>query len=125
MAAAEATLLEVLTPDAYTQLHALNERLMEGCERVIAEYGLPAHTVGMGSKGCVVVLARAGPRVPRLPHEDPPRAVRPRVALPHEPRDLHDPGPGRGVDAVGRCTPTQHLARYLEAFETFARDVTA
>ena len=40
---------------------------MAGCERVIAEYGLPAHTVGMGSKGCVVMSPRAGPRVPRLP----------------------------------------------------------
>ena len=28
---------------------------MAGCERVIAEYGLPAHTVGLGSKGCVVM----------------------------------------------------------------------
>ena len=37
---------------AYERLHAANQRLMAGCERVIAEY-LPAHTVGMGSKGCV------------------------------------------------------------------------
>ena len=57
MAAAEATLLEVLTPDAYAHLHAINERLMDGCERIIAQYGLPAHTVGMGSKGCVVFSA--------------------------------------------------------------------
>ena len=28
---------------------------MAGCEDVIARYGLPAHTVGMGSKGCVVM----------------------------------------------------------------------
>ena len=67
MAAAQATLLDVLTDDAYAQLHAANEKLMAGCERVIAEYGLPAHTVGMGSKGCVVMSTRAGARVPRLP----------------------------------------------------------
>src|SRR3954451_7878418 len=53
MAAASATLLDVLTPEAYAQLHAANEKLMSGCERIIAEYELPAHTVGMGSKGCV------------------------------------------------------------------------
>ena len=41
MAAAQATLLEVLTPEAYKQLHAANEKLMAGCDRVIAEYGLP------------------------------------------------------------------------------------
>ena len=55
MAAAQATLLDVLTPDAYSQLHAANEKLMAGCERIIADYELPAHTVGMGSKGCVVM----------------------------------------------------------------------
>ena len=54
MAAAQATLCEVLTDQAYAKLHAANKWLMAGCERVIAEYGLPAHTVGMGSKGCVV-----------------------------------------------------------------------
>ena len=101
MAAAQATLLDVLTPDAYKQLHAANEKLMAGCDRVIAEYGLPAHTVGLGSKGCVVMSRDAGARVPRLPDDDPPRPDRPRVAVPHEQRDLHDPGPGRGVDAVG------------------------
>ena len=53
MAAAQATLTEVLDDVAYERLHAANQRLMAGCERVIAEYGLPAHTVGMGSKGCV------------------------------------------------------------------------
>src|SRR6476620_10708652 len=57
MAAAQATLTEVLTDAAYAKLHAANKRLMAGCERVIAEYGLPAHTVGMGSKGCVVFSA--------------------------------------------------------------------
>src|SRR3954466_7879713 len=54
MAAAEAALLEVLTDEGYAKLHKLNENLMAGCDRIISEYGLPAHTVGMGSKGCVV-----------------------------------------------------------------------
>src|SRR5262245_60112789 len=38
MAAAQATLLDVLTDDAYARLHAMNENLMRGCERVISEY---------------------------------------------------------------------------------------
>jgi glutamate-1-semialdehyde 2,1-aminomutase len=54
MAAARANLLEVLTPDAYRRLFALNERLVAGCDAVIAEHELPAHTVGLGSKGCVL-----------------------------------------------------------------------
>src|SRR3954452_1642690 len=55
MAAAEAALMEGLTPAAYARLHEANAELMAGCDRVIADYGLPAHTVGMGSKGCVVM----------------------------------------------------------------------
>src|SRR3954452_6388992 len=54
MAAAQATLIDVLTDEAYAQLRAANEKLMAGCERVISTYGLPAHTVGLGSRGCVV-----------------------------------------------------------------------
>ena len=54
MAAAKATLVDVLTDEAYAKLHKANKDLMAGCDRVISTYGLPAHTVGMGSKGCVV-----------------------------------------------------------------------
>src|SRR3954451_7622706 len=50
MAAAQATLVDVLTDAAYARLHAANRPLMAGCKRVISEYGLPAHTVGLGSK---------------------------------------------------------------------------
>jgi glutamate-1-semialdehyde 2,1-aminomutase len=53
MAAARASLLEVLTPDAYEQLEQLNERLLEGCTAVIERYGLPGYAVGVGAKGCV------------------------------------------------------------------------
>jgi glutamate-1-semialdehyde 2,1-aminomutase len=53
MAAARASLTEVLTPDAYAHLHALNARLMEGCGRVVEEYRLPGYAVGIGAKGCV------------------------------------------------------------------------
>ena len=50
--------------------------------------------------------------------------LRPRVAVPHEQRHLHDAGRGRGVDAVVVHTDAD-LQRYLDVFETFARDVTA
>src|SRR4051795_550070 len=43
MAAAEATLCRVLTDEAYEQLHRANRELMTGCDRIIAEHGLPAH----------------------------------------------------------------------------------
>ena len=53
MAAARASLLEVLTPEAYTHMDALNDRIVAGCEEVIERYGLPGYAIGIGAKGCV------------------------------------------------------------------------
>ena len=53
MAAARASLLEVLTPAAYARLDELNERITSGCQAVIERYGLPGYAVGVGAKGCV------------------------------------------------------------------------
>jgi glutamate-1-semialdehyde 2,1-aminomutase len=53
MAAARANLLDVLTPEAYTHLDALNDRILEGCSAVIEQHNLPGYAVGVGSKGCV------------------------------------------------------------------------
>ncbi len=53
MAAARASLEQVLTHEAYAHLEALNERLLGGCEAVIARHQLPGYAVGAGSKGCV------------------------------------------------------------------------
>jgi glutamate-1-semialdehyde 2,1-aminomutase len=53
MAAARASLLEVLTPGAYEHLDRLNERIVAGCARVIEEYGLPGYAIGIAAKGCV------------------------------------------------------------------------
>jgi glutamate-1-semialdehyde 2,1-aminomutase len=53
MAAAKASLLEVLTPEAYEHLDRINERLLTGCQEVIDRHGLPGYSVGIGSKGCV------------------------------------------------------------------------
>src|SRR5919197_3563311 len=122
MAAARATLLDVLTGDAYRGLHAANEKLMAGCERIIAEYELPAHTVGMGYKGCVTFAS------------EPVREYRDYLTKIHH--DLSDLAwlyhmnhgifmtPGRDEEWTLSVAHTgDHLARYLEAFEAFARDV--
>jgi glutamate-1-semialdehyde 2,1-aminomutase len=53
VAAARANLLEVMTPEAYAHLDHLNERILKGCEDVIAKHNLPGYAVGIGSKGCV------------------------------------------------------------------------
>jgi glutamate-1-semialdehyde 2,1-aminomutase len=53
MAAARASLLEVMTPEAYEHLDALNDRMLGGCQGVIERYGLSGYAVGVGAKGCV------------------------------------------------------------------------
>jgi glutamate-1-semialdehyde 2,1-aminomutase len=53
MAAARASLYEVLTPDAYAHLRHLNDRILDGCSRVVEQYRLPGYAVGIGAKGCV------------------------------------------------------------------------
>ncbi len=53
MAAARASLEQVLTPEAYRHLDALNDRILAGCEAVIERHRLPGYAVGIGSKGCV------------------------------------------------------------------------
>jgi glutamate-1-semialdehyde 2,1-aminomutase len=124
MAAAQATLTEVLTDEAYAKLHAANKRLMAGCERVIAEYGLPAHTVGMGSKGCVVFSA------------EPVREYRDYLHnIHHELSDLAwlyhmNNGvfmtPGQDEEwTLSVLHSDADLDRYVEVFEAFARDVTS
>jgi glutamate-1-semialdehyde 2,1-aminomutase len=53
MAAARASLEQVLTAEAYRHLDGLNSRILDGCEAVIERHGLPGYAVGIGSKGCV------------------------------------------------------------------------
>ena len=57
MAAARASLEEVMTPAAYARLDHLNDRLMGGIDAVNAAHGLPYYTVGIRSKGCVTFAA--------------------------------------------------------------------
>ena len=123
MESPQATLIDVLTADAYAALHAANRRLMDGCERVIAQYGLPAHTVGLGSKGCVVFAS------------EPVREYRDYLTKIHH--DLTDLAWLFHMNNGVFMTPGQDeewtlsvfhddaaLQHYLDVFETFAREVT-
>jgi glutamate-1-semialdehyde 2,1-aminomutase len=51
--AAAAAVDEICTPEALAAAEAINERALDAIDAVIAEYELPAHTVGVGVKGCV------------------------------------------------------------------------
>ncbi len=54
MAAGVVTLGEILTPDAYPELHRLAERLTAGCQAIIDRHGLPGYAINVGPKGCVM-----------------------------------------------------------------------
>jgi glutamate-1-semialdehyde 2,1-aminomutase len=53
MAAARASLEQVLTPPAYEHLDGLNDRIVSGCQAVIDRHRLPGYALGVGAKGCV------------------------------------------------------------------------
>lgn len=57
MAAARAMLTEVMVPDTYTHLDALQSRMREGTEAVIARHHLAAHVATAGAKGSVIYSA--------------------------------------------------------------------
>ncbi len=54
MAAARATLTEVLTPAAYTRFDELGDQMMTGALAACAENGVPAYGHRFGAKGCLV-----------------------------------------------------------------------
>ena len=53
VAASLATLTKILTPDAYARFDVLGARLAGGMNAIIDEYDLPAHTIDLGCKGCI------------------------------------------------------------------------
>jgi glutamate-1-semialdehyde 2,1-aminomutase len=124
MAAAQATLLEVLTPDAYRRLHDHNVALMAGCDRVIAAYGLPAHTVGLGAKGCVTMspepIREYRDYLTRIHHD-----LTELAWLYHMNRGVFMT-PGADEEWTLSVLHTEaDLQRYVDVFEIFAREVTA
>jgi glutamate-1-semialdehyde 2,1-aminomutase len=55
MAAARASLFDVLTPDAYAHLERLNRRMIDGCRRVLAAHATAGYALGIGARGCVTL----------------------------------------------------------------------
>jgi glutamate-1-semialdehyde 2,1-aminomutase len=53
MAGTKAVLAEVCTKEATDEAIARNRRYLDACDKIIAEHGLPAHTIQFGAKGCV------------------------------------------------------------------------
>ncbi|HMI70980.1 MAG TPA: aspartate aminotransferase family protein, partial [Solirubrobacteraceae bacterium] len=124
MAAARANLTEVLTPEAYRHLDALNERILRGCSDVIERYGLSGYSVGVGSKGCVTF--------------SPAKIVDYETFKENQDAELADLAwlfnmnrgifmtPGREEEWTLSVTHTdESVDRYVATFDEMARDLTA
>jgi glutamate-1-semialdehyde 2,1-aminomutase len=124
MAAAEATLTQVLTDDVYAEFERNNKELLDGCQRIVDEYGLPAYTEGLGAKGCVVFsperlyeyrdyLTKVDEELSRL------------AWLYHMNHGIFMT-PGTEEEwTLSIAHSAEDRQRYLDAFEAFARDVTS
>jgi glutamate-1-semialdehyde 2,1-aminomutase len=124
MAAAQAALTEVLTAEAYAGFEQRDARLRAGLDDVIERYGLPCHTVGLGSKGCVVFSSE-----PLYEYRDYATKVDEELStlswLYHM---NHGIFMTPGVDeqwTLSVAHSEDELQRYVDAYEAFARDVTA
>jgi glutamate-1-semialdehyde 2,1-aminomutase len=124
MAAAEATLTEVLTEDVYERFEATNRRLLDGCQAIIDAHGLPAYTEGLGAKGCVVFS-------PTRMHEyrdylsDVDGELSTLAWLYHMNHGIFMT-PGTEEEwTLSIAHEDEDLQRYLDAFESFAHDVTS
>jgi glutamate-1-semialdehyde 2,1-aminomutase len=124
MAAAEAALTEVLTEDAYPKLEATNERLKTACQEIVDRYGLPAYTEGMGAKGCVIFSPE-----PLREYRDYLTKVDDELAtlawLYHMNHGIFMTPGVEEEWTLSIAHSEDDVQRYVSAFETFARDVTA
>jgi glutamate-1-semialdehyde 2,1-aminomutase len=124
MAAARASLEEVLTPQAYEHLDHLNDRILAGCTEVIRTYDLPGYAIGVGAKGCVTF--------------SPQKIVDYETFKANQDAELADLAwlfnmnrgvfmtPGREEEWTLSVTHTdESVDRYVAVFEEMARDLTA
>ncbi|HEX2102939.1 MAG TPA: aspartate aminotransferase family protein [Solirubrobacteraceae bacterium] len=124
MAAARASLEEVLTPQAYEHLDHLNDRILAGCTEVIRRYDLPGYAIGVGAKGCVTF--------------SPQKIVDYETFKETQDAELADLAwlfnmnrgvfmtPGREEEWTLSVTHTdESVDRYVAVFEEMARDLTA
>jgi glutamate-1-semialdehyde 2,1-aminomutase len=124
MAATRANLLEVLTPDAYAHLDALNERILSGCQRVVDEHRLPAYTVGIGAKGCVTFSTEKVVDYPSFKRAQDPELTD--LAWLYNMNRGIFMTPGREEEWTLSVTHDEAAVdRYVEVFAELARDLTA
>jgi glutamate-1-semialdehyde 2,1-aminomutase len=123
MAAAEAALTQVLTPSAYDQLTRTNDALRRGCDEVIERYGLPCYTEGLGAKGCVIFASeRIDEYRDYLTKVD--GELSTLAWLYHMNHGIFMTPGVEEEWTLSIAHTDDHVRRYLDAFEAFARDLT-
>ncbi|CAJ64648.1 MULTISPECIES: aspartate aminotransferase family protein [Frankia] len=124
MAAARASLLEVLTPEAYAHLDHLNDRLIAGCDEILARHGIPGYTVGISSKGCVHFTdAPIRDYTSFMAHQN---AALPELAWLYNANRGVLMAPGREEEWTLSVQHTDaDVDRYLDSLDYLARDLTA
>jgi glutamate-1-semialdehyde 2,1-aminomutase len=124
MAAAQATLTEVLTEDAYEKLESSNRWLLDACDDVIERYGLPCYSEGLGAKGCVIFSPE-----PIREYRDYLTKVDGELAtlawLYHMNNGVFMTPGVEEEWTISIAHDQDHLQRFVDALETFARDVTS
>ena len=124
MAASQATLTEVLTADAYEKLEATNAKLLSGSQGIIDRYGLPCYPEVMGAKGCVIFSSQ-----PLREYRDYLSNVDDELAtlawLYHMNHGIFMTPGVEEEWTLSIAHSDDDVQRYLDAFEAFARDVTA
>jgi glutamate-1-semialdehyde 2,1-aminomutase len=123
MAAAEATLTKVLTPDAYEKLEATDTALLARCQEVIDNHGLPAYTQGLGAKGCVIFAPE-----PIYEYRDYLTKVNGELStlawLYHMNHGIFMTPGVEEEWTLSIAHEQEHIDRYVAAFEAFAVDVS-
>jgi glutamate-1-semialdehyde 2,1-aminomutase len=124
MAAAEATLTKVLTPEAYEKLEATNEALKARCQEIIDKYAIPAYTQGLGAKGCVIFSPE-----PIYEYRDYLTKVDGELStlawLYHMNHGIFMTPGVEEEWTLSIAHEQEHIDRYVAAFEAFASDVSA
>jgi glutamate-1-semialdehyde 2,1-aminomutase len=124
MAAAAATLTEVLTDDAYERLESSNRWLLGACDAVIERYGLPCYSQGIGAKGCVVFSPE-----PLREYRDYLTKVDGELStlawLYHMNRGVFMTPGVEEEWTLSIAHEEAHLQHFVDAFEAFARDLTS
>jgi glutamate-1-semialdehyde 2,1-aminomutase len=123
MAASQSTLMEVLVGDAYERLEATNEKLKAACQEIVDRYGLPAYAEGIGAKGCVIFATQ-----PLREYRDYLSQVDGELAtlawLYHMNHGIFMTPGVEEEWTLSIAHSDEEVSRFVNAFETFARDVT-